>query len=841
MSFIKTKPIFHLLPNAHLDPVWFWDWREGLNEGLTTVRTVLELMEEFPELTFIRGESVIYQHIQKTEPAVFQKVLKMIQAGRWDVVGGSIIQPDTNLASTEVLCREFEAGLGYFEKMGVRPRVAWLADSFGHSGGLPNILSAFGMEGFTFTRPQEEQFPLNSPLFWWEGGSKNRILCYRQHSKWYCSERDNLPMILDLTLERAMKSPYVNVGVLFGLGNHGGGPSRRHLAEIEKWKSAHPEVEVRFSTLHHLFDQLKIEAKTAKLPIVRGEFGFCLRGCYSSVQKFKKLYSTSEIRVSDAEVTRSLIGFATDTRVPHLEEAWHALAFNAFHDILPGTSIERAFEDQSAWMGMAIHKADQSKFEALNLLAARVDTSVPPPRHPDRPTDVPFLLWNPLSRPFSGLVELEASMDYRPIYEFKDRSAEVPVVAYDHDGKSLPLQVIQTEHTSMPELPWRKRVVVPMEVPAFGWTFVRLGWREKGSASNVPAAACGGQSESGPFITNGVWSVSIEGQEVSIAKNGVNFFTADQNFRVLVFDDPWGSWGGMNEEKDSFCLDKVREVWKLSQSEILEKGPLRAKLWTRWSGKNSWLDLTFSVSQDVPWVKVEGRLLWNERSARLKLVLPSQGQLRYDVPGGEVVRQVEGHVPGGNWVTRTGPDSEVGFASDALKDFDAVDEELRVTLARATRYANDVPTNATEKLWQPAVDCGELKFQFALFGADIKPDHVVEDLLYAPSVLIPSPKKGTWARSGSLGQIKPHHVRLLSLEQIGDDELRVRVQNRSSKSTPAVIEIDGAQKVQVKLGPQEIQTLSLKRIKNRNGAAKAAKVSSSAEGVHHKNGFVVHR
>ena len=69
------------------------DWREGLNEGITTVKTVLGLMEEFPELTFIRGESAIYEHIQKTDPGTFQKVLKMIQAGRWDVVGGTVIQP----------------------------------------------------------------------------------------------------------------------------------------------------------------------------------------------------------------------------------------------------------------------------------------------------------------------------------------------------------------------------------------------------------------------------------------------------------------------------------------------------------------------------------------------------------------------------------------------------------------------------------------------------------------------------------------------------------------------------------------------------------------------------
>ena len=62
------KKTIHLIGNAHLDPVWLWDRREGLNEGITTVRTMLDLMEEFPEMTFIRGEAAIFQHIEKYDP-----------------------------------------------------------------------------------------------------------------------------------------------------------------------------------------------------------------------------------------------------------------------------------------------------------------------------------------------------------------------------------------------------------------------------------------------------------------------------------------------------------------------------------------------------------------------------------------------------------------------------------------------------------------------------------------------------------------------------------------------------------------------------------------------------
>ncbi|MDD5349299.1 MAG: hypothetical protein PHQ12_03725 [Chthoniobacteraceae bacterium] len=818
-----NRLIFHLLPNAHLDPVWLWDWREGLNEGLTTVRSVLNLMDEFPELTFMRGESVIYEHIQKTDLATFKRIRQRIEEGRWDVVGGTVIQPDTNLASTEVLCRQYERGLKYFkENLGVRPTVAWLADSFGHTAGLPNIFSAFGIEGFTFTRPQQKQFPLDSPAFWWEGDWKNRILCYRQHWMWYCSERDNVVEILDETLCGAAKQNLACVGVLFGLGNHGGGPSRRHLQDVEQWRRQHPKVEVRFSTLHGFFAELTKEIASKPelaIPTVRGEFGYCLRGCYSSVQKFKSLYRNGESQVAGAEVTRSIIGAATETPTPNLAEAWDALLFNAFHDILPGSSIERAIEDQTAWMGLARHRSTQAKFVALNQLAVRVDTTVPPARKPDVATDVPVVVWNPLPRPFGGLVEVEVQIDWRPIWKFKDRPQEMPVVVFDHAENPAPFQIVHTEHGSMTNVPWRRRVVVPVEIPALGWTTLRIGWRDEPEAAPVKPV-CDAQCDGGTTrISNDEWSVEAIGNKLGIRRNGENFFSSGRDLDIHVVEDPWGSWGGMDEEIINF--DEIREVWSLEQSEILEHGPLRVKLWTRWVGRKSWLDLTFVLAAGSPELKVEGRMLWNERSARVKLVLPCRGELEYDVPGGKVPRNEAGQVPGGRWVVRSEAGKTVGFVSDVLSDFDATPEELRVTLARASRYANDVETAPGDKVWQPAVDCGELKFQFCLFGENAEPDHVADSLLFAPSFVVAPVGEGDWSRQGSLGGVTPSSVRLLSLEELAPGKLQVRVQNRSRRTSPAILNLGESRLRLGELGPEQIMTVIVEKHRNiwRNSAA----------------------
>jgi alpha-mannosidase len=805
--------IFHLLPNAHLDPVWLWDWREGLNEGLITVRTVLNLMDEYPQLTFMRGESAIYQHIQESDPATFKRIIKRVEEGRWDVVGGTVIQPDSNLPSTEVLCREYERGLRYFEKnLGARPTVAWQADTFGHSAGFPNILSAFGMEGFSFTRPQRTEFPMESPAFWWEGDWKNRILCYRQHWPWYCSERGNMAETLDKTLLAAQKFDFLHVGVFMGLGNHGGGPTREHIRDVEAWQQEHPEVEARFSTLHRLFAEVKKEIAArppGAIPTVRGEFGYCLRGVYSTAQKFKNLYRAGEALIADTEVTRSVISEATGGAVPDLTEAWDALLFNAFHDILPGTSLERALEEQAAWMGGAIHSAKRARFVALNHLMDKIDTTVPAPRDPGVATDVPVVIWNPLPRPFAGLVEADVTVDWRPIWKFENRPEEMPVMVHDHAGNPAPFQVVDTDFYFLPTLPWRRRVVAPVEIPALGWTTLRVGWRDEPEAV-APAPVCHAEQEGITMrISNPEWSVETVDGSVSIRRNGASFFSEQRNIELRVMDDPWGSWGGLEEEKDSLDLEQARETWRMEQSEILERGPLRAKLWTRWKGRNSWLDLTFILAAGVPQLRVAGRMLWNERSARVKLVLPCQGDLEYDVPASRIVRDAAGQVPGSRWVTRSGGGRRVGFASDVLSDFDATAEELRVTLARATRYSDSVRTAPDEHVWRPAVDCGELKFQFCFFGEDSEPDHVADSLLFPPTSVVAPPSPGLWAPQGGLGNLRPNTMRLLSIEQRRPGKLRVRVQNRGHDAAQAVLTLGESSYRLGKLGPQQIKTFTL--------------------------------
>ena len=750
----------HLLANSHLDPVWLWDWREGLNEGITTCRTILALMDEFPELTYLRGETSIYAHISRHDPATFAKIREQIARGRWDVVGGTACQPDTNLPATEVLCRHFTVGLDYCARsLGVRPTVAWAADSFGHSGGWPEIYAAAGMTSFAFSRPFERDCPLPGPAFWWCGPGGRRVLCWRIPIGWYGADRGEVAARLDSYLAQAAAWGVNNVAVFFGLGNHGGGPTRRQLGEIFQWRERHRGVRVEFSTLHKFFAALREES--ANLPEFDRELNFTLRGCYASAARFKFAYRKTENLLLESERTSSVISAALDQPAPPLDEAWASLLFNTFHDILPGSAIERAYEDQHAWLGIARHHAQDARFTALNALAATLDTRVPAPVG-DMPSAVPVLLWNPHPEPFAGCVEIEAGLDYRPITAYRGRPDALPVSVRDHRGRMLPFQPIATENHFTPELPWRKRVVVPVEIPPLGWKLLRLAWEEHASVPPRPRDAVTATGEH--TIRNRALVVTARPgrRGVGLTLDGHPLF-GRAGIQVGTFADPFGSWGDHDREGGGDDISELLATWSVKCTRVLERGPHRAALWVQLGAGQSRLDLTFFLECGARSVRVDARLLWNERGARLKLIMAGGDRAEFEVPGGAVRRGPCGEVPGGRWVRLTGGVRSWIFASDALYNFDTKAGALRATVVRSTRYASNASSHPASDPWRPHLDLGEHRFQFTLGAGDLNPWRLAAFLEQPVHAQLTHPHDGRRRSTGSLLRL-PTTVRLLAIK-----------------------------------------------------------------------------
>lgn len=739
---MKTRPVLHLIPNAHLDPVWLWDRAEGMAEAVATVRAIVRLMSERPELTFIRGESLVYEEVLRRDPATFKDVVALVKAGRWDIVGGNYLQPDMNLPHGDTLARIFTEGQGYFKKhFGQTVRAAWSADCFGHSAGLPDILHAAGLRYYAFGRPAEGGEPEGMPaenVFWWQGPSGKRVLAHRTlGGQWYGCERDELPRRLDKAVEWAIKNGRGHIAVFFGLGNHGGGPSRRQLDDIAAWTVAHPGIEVVYSGLHRFFGALEKEIRAGRLvvPEYAGELNYALRGVYSAGAKFKFHYRRAETALTRAE--RAVRTANTAKALP--ASLWRGLMFNTFHDILPATCTEAALEQQIDEVRGLCHAALTQEQDALVAMAAKLKPRVPPAPAPDHPQAVPFLIWNPLNRPWSGLVEIEACLDHRPLCGVSD--PELCVLGLT--GTAQVFQRVPVGNNFMPQLTWRGRILTPVHLPARGAGVVSLGWVPGHCAPVVPKDFIPAKAVGCTGISNGWFALSprIGANGIAVrasGKAGTRAAVWLSGLTLRTVEDSWGPWGGLYNESDSYKLNAVRDTWEVAAIEVVEAGPLRSAMTVTMKSASgaSEAELTFQLEAGRRAVTVAARVFWHEENARLKLVFPVAAErIEVEVPDTSVLRGEVGESPGIGWVRAVESKTPFAFGSDALSDFDLHRGAVQATIVRSARYTQSERITATPTPRGPVIDRGEYRFRFVLTDSPAEIVTLAEELIFPPAVL----------------------------------------------------------------------------------------------------------
>ncbi|WP_342751075.1 hypothetical protein OH491_06845 [Termitidicoccus mucosus] len=577
-----------------------------------------------------------------------------------------------------------------------------------------------------------------------------------------------------------------------------------------------------FSTLHGFFEALSAEA--ARLPVFRGELNFTLRGCYASAASVKFAYRRAENALLQAERTVSAVGalreaenIGTAPPAPDLGEAWDAVLFNTFHDVLPGTAIERALAGQRAWIGLAQHHAARAENDALNALASRVDTSVPRATG-DRPAVAPVLLWNPNPHPFDGPVEFEAPLDYRPLDAFKNKPDAVPLAVRDGAGRALPFQCVAVENNFALETPWRKRFVTRVKIPPCGWHVLTAGLAD--APVKTPRVKTDLRAGAGR-IANRVWEIraAAGAGRVVISRKGKQ--ARRLGLRVLTVDDPWGSWGGHNGEPEANHVNHVKDAWKIEAVETLERGPERASLWIRLTGAGgaSWIELTLRLWRDDDAVVVKTRAFWAEKSARLKLEFSGiGGAAEFEAPGGSVRREPCGDVPGGRWVRFGGGRDAFVFASDALYCFDTTATTFGATIARSAPYASLGGARPGVETWRPCMDLGEHLFQFAL-GADA--DALARRLESPPVALLTAAHEGALPRTGGVLRAGPG-LRLLAFARAADGGWMLRVQSSAGRAADATVELLGGRIALGRLAPGRIRTVILRHAADGGGRGAGA-------------------
>ncbi|MGO9876836.1 MAG: hypothetical protein ACLPVY_23935 [Acidimicrobiia bacterium] len=297
--------------HAHLDLAWVWGPREARIEALDTARAAVELLEEHPAASFVMSQAVVYQWLAHDDPGLVRRIRGFVETGRWEPVGGWWVEADLFGASPESVRRQGVLGQQVFEELaGRRCTIGFSPDTFGHPDWLPGVLVEAGMTTYVITRPSLAESGLPA-LFVWEGrdGARVRVARLQQYAGEPIADPSGL--------------------CLYGVGNHGGGPTRAHLSTVDGFCT-------RGTGRHGTIESWDAKVHDDDLPVIRGDLVHHARGCYATLVSFKE-------RMRHLE--RQLLQRGAPI------EMWEPLLFWQFHDVLAGSCIEGVYDEAAIDLG----------------------------------------------------------------------------------------------------------------------------------------------------------------------------------------------------------------------------------------------------------------------------------------------------------------------------------------------------------------------------------------------------------------------------------------------------------------------------------------------------------
>ncbi|MCX6376663.1 MAG: alpha-mannosidase, partial [Armatimonadetes bacterium] len=248
----------HLIGHAHIDMNWLWLWPETVDVCKNTFSTMTKLLNEYPAVRFSQSQAATYVAVEEADPLVFARVRERIKKGQWEVTGGAWVEGDMNMASGESIVRQILYAKQYFrEKFGVEPVVGWEPDTFGHAWTIPQILAKSGIKYYYFMRGGKGE-----PIFWWEGPDGSRVLAYNR-GKYNGSISDDVgDAVLDVNKRYGAKDGLF----VYGVGDHGGGPTRRDINKAIALRKRDVYPTVKFDTAAGFFDSLLAQKTGSSFP-----------------------------------------------------------------------------------------------------------------------------------------------------------------------------------------------------------------------------------------------------------------------------------------------------------------------------------------------------------------------------------------------------------------------------------------------------------------------------------------------------------------------------------------------------------------------------------------------
>ncbi|HBM79881.1 MAG TPA: alpha-mannosidase, partial [Clostridiaceae bacterium] len=357
--------------HSHIDMNWMWPWNETVSVTIDTFRTVLNLMREYPDFKFSQSQASVYAIIEKYNPEMLDEIRRKVKEGRWEVTASTWVENDKNIPNGESLVRQTLYTKRYLSKLlDIKMddmQLDFEPDTFGHSITVPEVLVNGGVKYYYHCRGYN-----GKNIYKWTAPSGKYVIAYREPI-WYNGQI--LPYTALYVPEFCNMYNIHTMLKLYGVGDHGGGPTRRDIESIidmDKWP-VFPQI--KFGTFLEYFKEL--EKLKDKLPEVKEELNFIFTGCYTSQSRIKMANRKSENTLNEAEILSSISTLSTGAKYysKSFEEAWRHVLFGQFHDIIPGSGVLETREHVMGNFQEVMAIANTKRSNAIVNLADNIDTS----------------------------------------------------------------------------------------------------------------------------------------------------------------------------------------------------------------------------------------------------------------------------------------------------------------------------------------------------------------------------------------------------------------------------------------------------------------------------------
>ena len=697
----KTYTIY-TVGHGHIDMNWMWSWPETVSVTNDTFTTVLNLMDEFPQFHFSQSQASVYAIIEEYNPALLARIAARVREGRWEVTASHWVENDNNMAGPEALSRHLLYTRQYMQQLfGLSPEdvpINWSPDTFGHALTMPTYLARGGVKYLYLHRPGAVG-PARPPLFWWQGPDGSRVLVRNDMMAGYNGVLRPADLLRQLHLFVA-GCGLRDLMFVYGVGDHGGGPTRRDLVrglDMGTWP-VFPNI--KFGTSRAYFEQ--VEREGACLPTLDCELNFEFTGCYTSESLIKRNNRFAENHLADAEAAAAIGWLALGRPYPsnRLCQSWRDTLFNHFHDILPGSGVHdtRTYADGLYQKTMAMTAMLETL--AYRDLAGQIDTAyagssgvsaVPASRlssgqgagvgfrsangaiaqseQSAGQGNRPFVVFNPVGWERAELIETTI-WDNTPADSLQPPLSKRAFSVHLPDGRSFTPQVIDNGRFWGHEF---VRLALPITVSGLGYSSFTV------------------QETAGPVAQTGVWQLGErqpqprshaeqyqEGLENDLVRVELDMIRG--GIRSLV-DKRTGATL-ISPEKPAPVLEYAVErphgmtAWTIENTGAVERGevlsikrkvsgPYKATIEVKLRVRESNVTLTYELRAGDPQLYLHVEAEWFQRGTPatgvpvLRLAFPlalAQAQGRYEIPFGAIDRDLNAgqEVPALQWAQVTG-------------------------------------------------------------------------------------------------------------------------------------------------------------------------------------------